>query len=74
MAEVLHGEAKVKATDVTARLRKLAPNYRPYVGMGAEDLRDQLADYGVKVTKAGVLMVYAERVHAALAERQGGNT
>lgn len=73
VAEVLRGESKVKATDVTARLRKLAPNYRPYVGMGGEDLRDQLAQFGVKVTKAGVLMVYAERVHAALAERQGGN-
>ncbi|WP_433409057.1 FtsK/SpoIIIE domain-containing protein [Saccharomonospora azurea] len=74
VAEALHGEAKVKATDITARLRELAPGYPPYSGMTAEDLRDLLADYGVKVTKVGVLMVYAERVHAALAERQQDDT
>ena len=62
------------ATDITARLRELAPGYPPYSGMTAEDLRDLLADYGVKVTKVGVLMVYAERVHSALAERQQDDT
>ncbi|OQO91963.1 cell division protein FtsK [Saccharomonospora piscinae] len=73
VAEVLGGEDKVKATDVAARLRKLARGYPPYADMGGEDLRDRLAHFGVKVTKVGVLMVYAERVHAALAQRQGGN-
>lgn len=70
VAEVLRGEDRVRATDVVARLRALAPHYPPYVDMTAEQLRDQLADVGVRVTKVGVLMVYAERVHAALAARQ----
>lgn len=70
VAEVLRGEDRVRATDVVARLRALAPYYPPYADMTAEQLRDQLADVGVRVTKVGVLMVYAERVHAALAARQ----
>jgi len=67
------GEDKVPATDVCSRLRKLAPDYRPYLSLKAEGLRDQLAEHGCKVTKVSVLMVFTERVHQALAAREGGN-
>ncbi|WP_203218592.1 FtsK/SpoIIIE domain-containing protein [Saccharopolyspora spinosa] len=73
VAEVLADDGKVKATDVVARLRTLAPNYRPYEQLNADKLKAQLDAEGAQVTKAGVLMVYAERVHQALAEREGGN-
>lgn len=66
-------EDKVKATDVCARLREHAPGHRPYIGLRAETLRDQLAVEGCKVTKVGVLMVFTERVRDALAAREGGN-
>ncbi|GGM83246.1 cell division protein FtsK [Longimycelium tulufanense] len=72
-AVLLPGEDKAKATDVCARLREHAPDHRPYVGLTAEALRDQLAGYGCKVTKVGVLMVFTERVREALAAREGGN-
>ncbi|MCP2255230.1 DNA segregation ATPase FtsK/SpoIIIE, S-DNA-T family [Prauserella aidingensis] len=66
-------EDKVPATDVCARLRELAPDHRPYGALKAEGLRDQLAEFGVKVTKVSVLMVFTERVREALAAREGGN-
>lgn len=76
-AVLASGEDKVKATDVCARLREHAPDHRPYAGLKAEALRDLLADHGCKVTKVGVLMVFTDRVHAALAaraaDREGGN-
>jgi S-DNA-T family DNA segregation ATPase FtsK/SpoIIIE len=68
------GEDKVKATDVCARVREHAPRYRPYERLSAGDLQARLAELGCEVTKAGVLMVYTERVHAALAAREGGNS
>lgn len=73
VAEVLGDEDKVKATDVVARLRKLAPRYQPYGDLDGGGLKDQLDALGAKVTKSGVLWVYAERVHQALAAREGGN-
>lgn len=73
-AVLLPGEDKVKATDVCARLRKLAPTHRAYSKLGAADLQAQLAEHGCQVTKVGVLMVFTERVHAALAAREAGNT
>lgn len=72
VAEVLD-EDKVKATDVVARLRSLAPRYQPYQDLNADNLKAQLDDLGAKVTKSSVLWVYAERVHQALAEQEGGN-
>lgn len=72
VAAVLNpGEDKVRATDVCSRLRELAPHYRPYVDLTAERLRDRLGDEGCKVTKVGVLVVFADRVFAALAAREG---
>lgn len=73
VAAVLAGEDKVRATDVVARLRTLAPGYQPYERLNADKLRTELDALGAQVTKAGVLMVYAERVHQALANREGGN-
>ncbi|GAA4828567.1 FtsK/SpoIIIE domain-containing protein [Saccharopolyspora rosea] len=73
VAEVLGDEDKVKATDVVARLRKLAPRYQPYEQLNAEKLKERLDAEGAEVTKAGVLTVYAERVRKALAAREGGN-
>jgi DNA segregation ATPase FtsK/SpoIIIE, S-DNA-T family len=67
------GEDKAKATDVCARLREHAPHHHPYLTLTAEALRDQLAAHGCKVTKVGVLMVFTDRVHAALTAREGGN-
>lgn len=72
-AVLLPGEDKVKASDVCARLRELAPSHRPYERLGAGDLQARLGELGCDVTKAGVLMVYTERVRAALAAREGGN-
>ncbi|SFJ76574.1 DNA segregation ATPase FtsK/SpoIIIE, S-DNA-T family [Amycolatopsis sacchari] len=67
------GEEKVKATDVCARLRDLAPGHRDYKSLTADELRERLEAQGCKVTKVGVLTVFTERVHAALAAREGGN-
>jgi S-DNA-T family DNA segregation ATPase FtsK/SpoIIIE len=72
-AVIASGEDKVKATDVCARLREYAPNHRPYAGLKAEGLRDQLNAHGCNVTKVGVLTVFTERVRQALADREGGN-
>lgn len=66
-------EDKVKATDVCARLRELAPRYRAYTELTAQALAAQLDALGCKVTKVGVLMVFTERVREALAAREGGN-
>ena len=64
-------EAKVRATDVTSRLRALAPTYRDYKDLGAESLKAQLEVYGVKVAKAdGVLAVRADRVRLAVSARE----
>ncbi|PRW63030.1 FtsK/SpoIIIE domain-containing protein, partial [Actinopolyspora mortivallis] len=73
VAECLHGDDKVKATDMASRLRDLAPHYTPYKHLSGQGLADQLAEHGVTVPKTSVLTVYAERVHHALADREGGN-
>ncbi len=72
VADCLRGETSVKATDMVVRLRELDPQHRTYTNLTAEGLRDSLAEFDVKVSKAGVLKVYADRVREALAERQGG--
>jgi S-DNA-T family DNA segregation ATPase FtsK/SpoIIIE len=74
VADVLGHEDKLKATDVVARLRTLAgPGYQPYQRLNADKLKTRLDALGVQVTKAGVLMVYTDRVHGALAAREGRN-
>lgn len=70
VSDVLGEQDKVRATDVCARLRKLASTYRPYRDLGAEGLKSELEQHGVRVTKAGVLMVRADRVRLALSARE----
>lgn len=71
VSDVLGAEDKVKATDVAAGLRKLAPAYRPYRDLNAAQLADQLwNNHGVKVTRSSVLMVRADRVRLALSARE----
>ncbi len=48
VAEVLGGEI-VPASDVPPRLRELAPGYLPYRSMSGVQLRELLAEHGVKV-------------------------
>lgn len=70
VAEVLRGEAKVKATDVAARLRELAPTYRPYQGLDGTRVKELLTDAGVRVTASdGYPVVRPERVAEAIAKR-----
>ncbi|MEB3368061.1 FtsK/SpoIIIE domain-containing protein [Saccharopolyspora mangrovi] len=74
VATVLEDADKVKATDVVARLRKLAPDHRAYQALDGTKLKDQLATLGVEVKKAdGIPTVYTHRVHTALAAREGGS-
>ncbi|OLT09378.1 hypothetical protein BJF90_44280 [Pseudonocardia sp. CNS-004] len=48
VAEALGGEV-VPAADVPPRLRKLAPGHRPYRSMSGVQLRELLAEHGVRV-------------------------
>ncbi len=69
VAEVLAGE-DVKATDVAARLRKLAPGYEPYAGLTADLVKKALEAVHVPVRqKQGTLTVRARHVANALADR-----
>lgn len=71
VAAVLGAEPRVKATDVAARLRELAPRHRPYQGIDGTKLAEALDTAGVRVTrKDGYLQVYTERVHTALADQE----
>lgn len=70
VAAVLHGQDAVKASDIAARLRDLAPDYPPYRDLTAQTLAEQLGTQGVAVRlKDGLLTVRSERVQAALALR-----
>jgi S-DNA-T family DNA segregation ATPase FtsK/SpoIIIE len=70
VGDVLATDTAVKATDVCARLRELAPRYPGYERLTAEQLAEQLKTRGAPVRKAnGVLTVRTAVVSAALAER-----
>ncbi|ADJ42185.1 hypothetical protein AMES_0364 [Amycolatopsis mediterranei S699] len=70
MAEVIAG-ADVKATDVGARLRKLAPGYEPYANLTAEKVKEALEAVGVPVRlKQGIITVRARHVANAIADRE----
>ncbi|MTD57812.1 FtsK/SpoIIIE domain-containing protein [Amycolatopsis pithecellobii] len=70
VADVLGRDSAVKATDVAARLRKLAPDHADYRKLTAEGLASWLANEGVAVRKAnGTLTVRARLVRAALDDR-----
>jgi DNA segregation ATPase FtsK/SpoIIIE, S-DNA-T family len=75
VAEALAGCDRLKATDVTARLREIAPSHSEYQVMTGEDLAARLETEGVPVRRLkGVLTVRAENVHAALADRAEQDT
>ncbi|HEY9418431.1 MAG TPA: zonular occludens toxin domain-containing protein, partial [Pseudonocardia sp.] len=66
----LRGEDRVKATDVAARLREIAPDWPAYVGLTAEGLAEVLDEVGVPVRRVkGTLTVRSGNVLAALGER-----
>ena len=72
--DALGGEERVKAADVAAALRRLAPGYQPYVRLDGTSLRKRLEKAGVRVTKSGGYdMVRRDRVAEALARRDGTN-
>lgn len=77
--EALGADDVVRATDVAARLRELAPRYQPYQRMDGQRLAERLSVEGVDVRrKNGYPVVRADRVHQALTLRQrplrsGGN-
>jgi S-DNA-T family DNA segregation ATPase FtsK/SpoIIIE len=66
----LRGQDRVKATDVAARLREIAPDWEPYDGLTAEGLAELLDEAGMPVKRVkGTLTVRIGNVGAALAER-----
>lgn len=70
--EAFDQDDRVKATDMAARLRELAPGHRPYRSLNGTQLAERLGREGVPVTDLnGVLTVRAERVLRVLDERQG---
>ncbi|MEV4599453.1 FtsK/SpoIIIE domain-containing protein [Amycolatopsis sp. NPDC049253] len=69
VAEVLGGK-DIKATDVGARLRRLAPGYEPYAELTADKVKAALEDAGCPVRqKQGTLTVRARNVENAIADR-----
>jgi S-DNA-T family DNA segregation ATPase FtsK/SpoIIIE len=70
VVQALDGADRLKARDVAARLRELAPGHPDYEHMTAEDLAEALDAEGVPVRKLkGVLTVRSGNVLAALADR-----
>jgi S-DNA-T family DNA segregation ATPase FtsK/SpoIIIE len=66
VAEVLGVEERCKTTDVAARLRKLAPTYRPYRELDGKRLTEWLEASGLRVTRLdGYQQVHADRVRQA---------
>ena len=47
------GDEPVKAADVPALLREHAPNWVPYRTLTGQQLRDQLAELGIRVPSTG---------------------
>jgi len=71
--EVL-GSDRVKVADIPARLRKLAPNWRPYESLTGTQLRDILTqEHGVRViNRSNVLWLDPADVRRARAAREAG--
>ncbi|MEV6832845.1 FtsK/SpoIIIE domain-containing protein [Amycolatopsis sp. NPDC051102] len=69
VAEVLAGR-DLKATDVAALLRKLAPGYAPYAELTGKALKELLENEGCPVRrKDGIVTVSARYVSDAIADR-----
>jgi S-DNA-T family DNA segregation ATPase FtsK/SpoIIIE len=71
VADALGRDDVVRAPDVAARLRELAPDYEPYRHLDGTQLSDLLAAEGVEVKrKDGYPVVRRERVYRALNDRE----
>ncbi|EHR48921.1 DNA segregation ATPase, FtsK/SpoIIIE family [Saccharomonospora marina XMU15] len=69
-AHVLGQQPWVKAADIPARLRDLAPTYPPYQHLDGTRLKTLLESEGVKVTaRDGYPVVRLDRITAAMAHR-----
>ena len=70
VADALEGEDEVRATDVVARLRRLAPDYPPYGRLTAKQLVVQLGEQGCEVRRLdGIPTVRRGQVYEALNAR-----
>lgn len=70
--EALRSDRRVKAADMPARLREMAPNCRAYRSLNGERLVEQLRSEGCVVKKyKGTDMITAERVLRAIDFRNG---
>jgi S-DNA-T family DNA segregation ATPase FtsK/SpoIIIE len=73
VADGLGPDEIVRATDMAARLRKLAPTYRPYRHLNGKQLVEQLRAEGVEVKeKDGVAVIRRDRVYRVLDDREDG--
>ncbi len=71
VADALGQDEIVRCTDMAARLRELAPDYRPYRSLNGKQLAEQLRAAGVEVKeKDGVPVVRKDRVWRALDDRE----
>ncbi|GAA2778251.1 FtsK/SpoIIIE domain-containing protein [Saccharopolyspora taberi] len=70
LAAVFGDDERVKARDLVARLRALAPDHKPYTKLNATTLATQLAEYDVPVKPYdGYPTVRLQHVTTAIAER-----
>lgn len=70
--EALGPDVVVRAADMVARLREIAPGYRPYGHLDGQRLAEGLSGEGVEVKrKDGYPVVRADRVCRALEMRHG---
>lgn len=73
VADALGRDDIVRASDMAARLRELAPDYQPYRHLTAKRLVELLRADGVEVKdKDGVPVVRRDRVYRALDDREEG--
>lgn len=73
VADALGADEIVRARDVAARLREVAPGYAPYRTLDGKQLADMLREEGVEVKhKDGIPVVRRERVYRVLDDREEG--
>jgi S-DNA-T family DNA segregation ATPase FtsK/SpoIIIE len=71
LAEVIDGPDRVRLADIPARLRKLAPSYRDYIGLTGVQLREMLKREDVRVlTTGGILWLDPPDLRSADASRE----
>lgn len=73
VADALGADEIVKATDMAARLRELAPDYPPYRTLNGVQLTELLKDERVEMKERnGTMVVRRERVYRVLDDREDG--